>query len=181
MSYRNLIQRKTEEIQEKLLSLGFPKIHTPFTVCKLPKGVAGRAWGHERFEISIDYITKHTDKIISRTVPHELAHMYTSKYFPEASGHGKQWKKFMEAMGCEQSRRHDMSLTDETPQETRKQYKLEKQLQGVFDVIWDAQSNIYNGFIEKKIVATDKSYNKVKKLMQELYGCEMFNVVTPCF
>jgi len=184
MSYRDLIQTKTEEIQEKLLALGFAKIHTPFSICKLPKGVAGRAWGYDRFEISIDYLEKHTDRILSRTVPHEIAHMYTAKYYPQANGkggHGREWKKFMEALGCEQNRYHDMKLTVGAINEPTKIIKQDKEFVGIYDVLWNKDSQCYNGFINKSIVATDISYNKVKKIMQESFGCKMFNVVIPSF
>jgi len=182
IKYKSLIEAKLKETQEKLNSLGLKPFYIPFAIGTLPKGVSGRAWGSERFEISIDYLDKHTEQVIARTVPHEIAHCYVAKYYPNAvKGHGKEWKRLMEALGCEQSRYHTMKLTADAPVEVKKVHEIKKDLVGFYDVIWNKTISKYEGFVSGKVVAIDKSYREVKKIMESEYGCTLFNVVTPCF
>lgn len=173
------INKKIEETQERLEQIGLGYFHIDISVCVLPKGIAGRAWGDKKIDISSEYISVHTQRIIERTVPHEVAHCYVSRYYPNArKGHGREWKRLMEALGCEQSRHHDMDLGASAPSEVKKVHEIKK-VKEFADVIWNDSIKKYEGFVDSNIVFTDKSYGVIKKFLIENHGFKMFNIVTP--
>ena len=56
-----------------------------------------------------DYFTHYHDRMLSQTVPHEVAHLVAYKIFGDR-GHGRFWKMVMRHFGCDPDRCHDMSL-----------------------------------------------------------------------
>lgn len=184
--YTNKIQASIDKTQEKLEALGFKSFDISFAVKKhLRKGVAGLAWGgRQHIEISIDYIREHEQRILSRTVPHEVVHLYVSKYYPYAKqSHGKEWKRLMEAIGCEQSAKHDMILGQKITFTGLVRPELIKpkilNCIGIANIIWNVKIQKYEGFNAGNVVSTNESYNVIKKVMGRIYGYEMFNVITP--
>ena len=74
------------------------------------KTTAGRAFIEEspqRIDLSTDLFTQHTERFVSDTIPHELAHLvaYTIHGDP---GHGRGWYSVLAKMGIATTRLHNM-------------------------------------------------------------------------
>jgi SprT protein len=74
------------------------------------KTTAGRAFIEDvpqRIDLSTDLFTQYTDRMISDTIPHELAHLVAYTVYGD-SGHGKGWKSVVAHMGIATTRLHNM-------------------------------------------------------------------------
>ena len=142
--FYHAVSEKITETQNKLEKLGFPKIDIDFSVERLKPGMAGIAYcsssGYmyadessarkgkiERdkpfIKISKDYLKEHEEIVLSRTVPHEVCHVYVHKYFPRAKqSHGPEFRRLMNALGLEGNTYHKMQL--ENGPKRRKNRKL---------------------------------------------------------
>ena len=76
------------------------------------KHVAGNAnYKKNLIRINPAFLLAHTERVLSRTVPHEIAHLICHKLYPNAKQHhGPEFRKIMKELGCEDSTYHDMRL-----------------------------------------------------------------------
>jgi predicted SprT family Zn-dependent metalloprotease len=120
MNYHE-IQKKVEEIQDKLLALGFPQIRMTAEIKKLGRGCAGRAYlGINCIHISPDYLKEFPEHVMNVTVPHEVVHLYVAKYFPRAKqAHGPEFRRLMRCIGLSGDTYHKMILSNAPPRQTR--------------------------------------------------------------
>jgi len=72
---------------------------------------AGRAFGTYLVDFNESLFKKHPQNFINDVIPHEVAHIVTSKLYPGASPHGKEWKSVMLFFGVEPNRCHAMQVT----------------------------------------------------------------------
>jgi len=110
-----MIKLKIASVQTQLKQLGFEPFPIYAELADLSKGCAGMA--HvltSRIQISNSYYnSEHKSEVIDRTVPHEVVHLYVSKYFPQHKiGHGKEFKQLMRDLGCDTSTFHNMALPE---------------------------------------------------------------------
>lgn len=108
-----VIKLKVASVQTHLKQLGFEPFEIYSSLAPLDKGCAGKAFPQQNsIVISYDYYnSEHRQEVIERTVPHEVVHLYVAKYFPEAPlMHGKEFKKLMRQLGCDDSTYHSMKL-----------------------------------------------------------------------
>lgn len=79
--------------------------------------VAGQAHLREwKIKINPEFLEQYPDKIISRTVPHEVAHLVAYKVYPYAKQHhGPEWKSVAVKLGTEPTRCHSMHLPSKQP------------------------------------------------------------------
>jgi predicted SprT family Zn-dependent metalloprotease len=113
MTYLEKVKQRIETTQLKLHAMGYAKFEIPkVEVTKLGKGTSGQAFYYPpTIKISIDYISEFEDQILNRTVPHEVVHHYVKKYHPRAKqAHGPEFRRIMEALGCDSSTKHSMHL-----------------------------------------------------------------------
>jgi SprT protein len=70
------------------------------------------ASGAQAIRINVDLLERCTDRILSRTVPHEVAHLIVAVRAREARKrtrpHGREWRAVMRFFGAETTRCHDM-------------------------------------------------------------------------
>ncbi|MCK9369255.1 SprT-like domain-containing protein [Candidatus Dojkabacteria bacterium] len=106
------INTKIAEVQNKLEKLGFPKIPVVAVIGKLGRGLAGTACFKEsKITVSSDYLKEFPDHMINVTVPHEICHLYVSKYMPRAKQfHGPEFKRVMRSIGLSGNTYHKMKL-----------------------------------------------------------------------
>jgi len=116
-----LINRVEDKILETFL-LAEQKFGKVFELPKLSfelnsSHVAGqallRSW---KIKINPEFLEQYPDKIISRTVPHEVAHLVAYKVYPYAKQHhGPEWKSVAVKLGTEPTRCHSMHLPSKQP------------------------------------------------------------------
>lgn len=106
------IKAKVAEVQDKLEKKGFPRISVDIEIGKLGRGVAGTAYIKAgKIVISADYLREFPDRIVDVTVPHEICHLYVSKYHPKAKQHhGPEFKQIMRSIGLAGDTYHKMKL-----------------------------------------------------------------------
>lgn len=92
---------------------GLPTVPVPITRFDL----RGRTGGMARFKnggelidvrINDDLLIRYPVRMIQQTVPHEIAHVVTRRWFPGASSHGREWQSVMALFGKPADRCHDM-------------------------------------------------------------------------
>jgi SprT protein len=74
------------------------------------KTTAGRAFIEDvpqRIDLSTDLFTQHTERFVSDTIPHELAHLVAYTIHGD-KGHGKGWYSVLAKMGIATTRLHNM-------------------------------------------------------------------------
>jgi hypothetical protein len=71
---------------------GFSRIHICIHVAELPNGVAGRATEPNIIQINSTLKYRHTV-----VLQHEIAHLYTYKYFPDfVDPHGEEFRNLLD-------------------------------------------------------------------------------------
>jgi predicted SprT family Zn-dependent metalloprotease len=115
------IKNKTDQVLHILGINGFSKINFDIELNRLSPGIAGCAKIYQnKIMLSIDYLREHFEEIINQTLPHEICHIYVTKYFPEAKQHhGKEFRMLMNCLGLEGKTYHNMVLKD-SPNKTRR-------------------------------------------------------------
>jgi predicted SprT family Zn-dependent metalloprotease len=115
------IKNKADNVLGILQNCGFPKVYFDVELNRLSPGIAGCAQIYRnKIMISIDYLREHFDEIINQTLPHEICHIYVTKYFPNAKQHhGKEFRMLMNYLGLEGKTYHNMVLKD-SPNKTRR-------------------------------------------------------------
>lgn len=118
------VKTRIAEVQDQLAALGFKHINImSVAVKRLRPGVSGLAYTRTNsIEISVDYMREHEDQMLARTVPHEVVHLYVAKYYQYAKqAHGPEFRRLMNALGCDNSTRHNMHL-ENGPKRNRTRY-----------------------------------------------------------
>jgi predicted SprT family Zn-dependent metalloprotease len=163
------VQAKVIETQEKLAALGYPKFDIKHVeVATLQRGVSGYAMPNQlKIQISADYLREFENRVLNQTVPHEVVHLYVSKYFPRAKQyHGREFRHLMGLLGLPTDTKHNMMLSTETSHARRvrrfiyltEQTKREIQLtiQQHNKMIKNAQAGSYFTSKGEKLVWTTK-------------------------
>lgn len=99
----DILQKKYPQNNLKLIEYSFKQMGR----------VAGRAWSREnRIEINPDYcLNGELEKMISVTIPHEIAHVVSYQVYGRAGfGHGYYWKSIMINLGLEPLRCHNFNM-----------------------------------------------------------------------
>ena len=107
---------KAQEIYKKTFEL--PKI------VFVDMGViAGRAnSSNNTIELSPTLLKENTESFINQTIPHEIAHIITTKVYGwRASAHGREWKSVMVRLGKRPDRCHKYDTT--SVQKVNKPYR----------------------------------------------------------
>lgn len=114
MNYREMIQKRIDEVQAELESYGFKRFPLTFDVKKLKRGVSGVAHlAQGDMSFSIDYLKEHSATVIHNTVPHEICHHYVTYYYPMAKQHhGPEFRRLMNLLGLDGKTHHAMSLSN---------------------------------------------------------------------
>ena len=113
MSIENKIKAKIEETQKKLAHFGYQHFSINFEVSPLKKGISGVAnLSTDRIRISPDYLREFEEQILSRTVPHEVCHLYVHRYFNAKQFHGPEFRALMHLVGADSSSKHSMLLKE---------------------------------------------------------------------
>lgn len=72
-----------------------------------------RGW---KIKINPEFLEQYPDQVISRTVPHEVAHLVAFNVYPHAKqSHGPEWKSVAVKLGTEPTRCHSMHLPEKQP------------------------------------------------------------------
>jgi predicted SprT family Zn-dependent metalloprotease len=105
---------------------------TPTITYDLRGRTAGQAWcGLNLIKINAVLLVENVDEMLSRTVPHELAHIATAVIYPEAMKrgfaskrrpHGAEWQSIMHALGADASRCHTMDTSNSAVKRTNRAY-----------------------------------------------------------
>ncbi len=107
---------------------------TPEISFKLTGRCAGRAhYSENRIRLNLQLFRENTDKFITRTIPHEVAHIIAyTLHGLQGVGHGYYWQKVMRELGVEDSSRchaYDTSNTRRKSLVERALEELKKQAQ----------------------------------------------------
>lgn len=108
------VSQVVNQVQAKLEKFGYPKFPINISVVEgMKKQIAGQAFpSQQKIAISYDYLKEHRDQTLKETVPHEVCHLYVTRYFPNyKQGHGPEFRMLMRALGCEGSTYHSMELS----------------------------------------------------------------------
>ena len=119
------ISNRIAFVQNRLQDYGYAPFKFQFEVGNLKSGCAGIAQPYSnRVVISRDYLKECTETTIKETIPHEICHLYTAKYFPFAKqAHGPEFRRLMNILGLEGKTYHSMKLANEPEKKTRKKYR----------------------------------------------------------
>lgn len=126
------LRQMVEETVRKYIDIANAHFNKTFEIPKI-EYCRGRAAGwayYNKWLIKINAVllVENTQRILERTVPHEVAHLVTGKMYPgtigtpfkKGSPHGREWKSVMTAFGCETSRCHNMDTTNSSSRRTTK-------------------------------------------------------------
>jgi predicted SprT family Zn-dependent metalloprotease len=104
------LEAKALEVQAKFTALGYKPFLFLVTVERLDVGVAGCYWvDTETVTISVDYYYHNPDFCLNTAIPHEMAHLYVNKYFPNATDdHGPEFCKLMTDLGLAADATHNL-------------------------------------------------------------------------
>lgn len=115
-----MVQKKVDEYYEianKFFSREFPR-------CKVEFGVSGTVAGYAHYQenkirLNSEFILRQFDRMLERTVPHEIAHLLVFQIWGKdvllrkVKPHGKEWKFIMAGVfGLDPSRCHDYEMRD---------------------------------------------------------------------
>lgn len=109
----NRVSDKIEQcyqIVERAYNRKFPRCSVAYDVRGTVGGMAMYRANLVRFNPVL--LSENVDAFISRTVPHEVAHLVTKAVFPYASAHGREWKSVMVTLGADPTRCHDYDVTN---------------------------------------------------------------------
>lgn len=102
-----LVEAKIEECR-KIIKKHYGQDITPSKISYTARGTVGGTANPSTYEIRLNpmFLNHYKDAFIADTVVHEYAHIVTLKCHPEASAHGKDWKRVMKLLGGKVSRCH---------------------------------------------------------------------------
>ena len=107
--YNSLLPRDT--INPRLITIDFT----------LRSRTAGSAcWEKRRLNFNLILAADNLDEFLAQTVPHEIAHLYQTKIYPDSKPHGNEWKRVMRLGGFNPIRTH--SYKTETPKRSVRTY-----------------------------------------------------------
>lgn len=115
------INKKVDEVQNKLAFYGLPKIQLTIEIADIGDRAAGQAFiGKNNIKISSKYLKEFPDHVMNVTVAHEVVHLYVFKYFPRAKqAHGPEFRRVMRLLGLAGDTYHKMKLSDAKPRQKR--------------------------------------------------------------
>lgn len=88
----------------------FPKCVVLFDLKGATAGQAFRRTRKMRFNLAL--ADRHPDQFLSRTVPHEMAHILQFMHYPESKPHGREWDYFCRVLtGATMPRCHNYDTT----------------------------------------------------------------------
>lgn len=88
----------------------FPKCIVLFNLKGATAGQAFRRTRKMRFNLAL--ADRHPDQFLSRTVPHEMAHILQFIHYPNSKPHGREWDHFCRVLtGATMPRCHDYDVT----------------------------------------------------------------------
>jgi SprT protein len=91
------------------ITLDEPKVH----LVDLGR-TGGKAWpGKNMIELNKHFLQTERDKVIGKTLPHELAHLVVFHLFPYAKqAHGPEFKRVLDSIHVDNSTYHTMKVAD---------------------------------------------------------------------
>ena len=104
------LEAKAFEVQRKLAEAGYAPFLFLVTLERLDQGTAGCFYlDSETVAVSEDYFKFDSDFCLNTVIPHEMAHLYVSKYFVDATeDHGKEFAMVMMALGLAPDATHTL-------------------------------------------------------------------------
>lgn len=95
------LEAKAFEIQNKFAAIGYAPFLFMITLEELGTETAGCFYvGTEMVAVSESFYAHDAEFCLNTVVPHEMCHMYVSKYFKDVTDeHGKEFATLMEALG----------------------------------------------------------------------------------
>lgn len=115
------VLEKVEECYEKARKI----LNRDFKTCKVEFGVCGTVAGYahyheDKIRLNSEFILRQYERMLNRTVPHEIAHLIVYQVFMKGQPydvrskikpHGKEWKLIMVTVfGCDPSRCHNYTM-----------------------------------------------------------------------
>lgn len=101
------VNTKIEECR-KIIKNHYGQDVKPGKISFTARGTVGGTTNPSTYEIRLNpvFLNHYKDVFINDTVVHEYAHVATLKLHPDATPHGKEWKKMMRLLGVEATRCH---------------------------------------------------------------------------
>ena len=112
-----MVRARIIEVQKKLESVGLKSFSIDLEIKKIDAFTSGLASpSRNKIIINVDYLNEFQDKVLNRTVAHEVCHLYVSMYYRHAKQHhGREFRMLMMYLGQDGSARHEMHLSTEKP------------------------------------------------------------------
>jgi SprT protein len=103
----DLLKQRVNAKVDEVLKM-YPDVKSPTIKYDLKGHTAGWAIGGHTIRLNAEILNnpKHTDDMINRTVPHEVAHIVVQQKWPNAKGHGREWRGVMYRLGLNAERCH---------------------------------------------------------------------------
>jgi SprT protein len=105
-----LIKREAEKIFDHYNGI-FPNAQIKMSDINFKFNLKGRVAGKSFYQMrqlsfNLFYANDNITDFLNRTVPHEIAHLYQTKMYPDSKPHGSEWRMVMQSGGYSAIRCH---------------------------------------------------------------------------